>query len=217
MRFFRKKTDYQKQLEDLERSKKELISVNEKNLELAVNDINSTREFYEKMRNHGIRRFDNFLNLCLISSITNTDISILTQNIRLAKHRFEKLLFARMLAMIIIEYLKDINDLLGFKLIGELNSNNYKEFVPIIKDLNSKYASVRKKHETLLNNIRNNVSAHKTKEALNLVQYIYNIDTDEIFQIGLEIMQINIQLTNEGTNLMYKMIAEAEENKKNSH
>lgn len=216
MKFFRKKTDYQKQLEDLEKTRKELIDINQKNFELAANDVNSTREFYEKMRNHGIRRFDNFLNLSLITSITNTDISILTQDIRLAKHRFEKLLYARMLAMIIIEYLKDINDLLGFKLIGELNSNNFQEFIPIIKDLNSQYATVRKKHETLLNNIRNNVSAHKTKEALSLVQYIYNIDPDEIFYIGLEIININIQLTNEGTKLIYKIIAEAQENKKNN-
>lgn len=216
MKFFRKKTDYQKQLEALEKSRQELIAVNQKNFELTADEVNSTREFYEKMRNHGIRRFDNFLNLSLITSITNTDISILTQDIRLAKHRFQKLFYARMLAMVIIEYLKDINELLGFKLIGELNSNNFQEFVPIIKEINSKYAGIRKKHETLLNNIRNNVSAHKTKEALNLVQYIYNIDPDEIFHIGLEIIQINTELTSEGTKLIYKIIAEAQENKRNS-
>ena len=214
--FFRKKNDYKKQLEELEKTKQQLRVAHNQSLEASLEDINSNREFYEKMRNHGIRRFDNFLNLCLISGVTTSDISILNAKIRLSDQRLEKLLFARMLSIIIIEYLKDINELLGFKLIGELNTNKYTQFVPIMKDLNSRFANIRKENETLLTSIRNNIAAHKTKDALNLINHMFNVDPDKISRIAIDIVQLNIELTNQTTEIIYVMTAEGRENEKNS-
>lgn len=165
------------------------------------------------MKNHGIRRFDNLLNLCLYSAVTNIDLIPLSERIRLTERRLEKVLFARMLAMIIIEYLKDINDLLGFKLIGELNSNKYSEFVPEIKKINSEFADIRKKHEKILMVIRNNISAHKTKESLNLIHYIFNLDTDEICSLAIATININTLLTSATTKIYHIILKEAENNK----
>lgn len=204
------------QLNELEKTKEKLLIAHNESLESSLADINQSREFYEKMRNHGIRRFDNFLNLCLISSFTTSDISILNTKIRLSSQRLEKLLFARMLAMIVIEYLKDINELLGFKLIGELNTNKYTQFVPIMKELNSEFATIRKENETLLNSIRNNIAAHKTKDALNLVNHMFNVDPDEISEMAVRIIILNTKLTNETTQIIYAMTAEGKQNEKNS-
>ena len=216
MRFFKRKTDYKNQIDELEKSRQDLIKVNQRNFDLADDEINSTREFYEKMRSHGIKRFDHFLNLCLISSFTNTDVTLLCQQIRISKHKLEKLFYARMLALIIVEYLKDINVLLGFKLIGELNTNKYQEFVPKMKEINSDFAGIKKNHNTFLTEIRNKIAAHKTKEALNLVNSIYSLDVEKVFSLGLEIISMNVKLTNEGNRVYNKIIKEADLNKRNS-
>lgn len=211
-----KKNNYKIQLKGLQKSQIELSKTVDHSMELAEEEINSTRSFFEKMKNHGINRFDNLLNLCLYTTISNSDMILFIEKIRISKRRMEKLLFTRMLAMTVIEYLKDINQLLGFKLIGELNKNDYQEFVPVIKSLNSQFSAVKKKHGTLLTSIRNNISAHKTKDSLNLIHYIFSLDTDEIYQLTLEVININKLLTQETTKVYALMLDEAKTNEENS-
>ena len=215
--FSKKQRDLRSQFEELEKSKQALTDTLDHSMELVINDINSTRQFFEKMRNYGIRRFDNLLNVSLQSSIVNADLMLLTERIKISKRPFEKPLYARMAALILIEYLKDINTYLGYDLIGELNKNDYKELIPTIKEINKQFAYIRKKHEQLLTKIRNNVSAHKTKDALNLVHYIFSLDPDEIFNLSLQVIQVNTMLSDAITKVYYKMIDEANEKKKNCH
>jgi hypothetical protein len=134
--FSRKQSDLRRQFEDLEKSRQALSSTLDHSMKVVMDDINSTRQFFEKMRNHGIRRFDNLLNVCLQSSIVNADLMLLSERIKLSNRPFEKPLYARMAALVLIEYLKDINTYLGYDLIGELNKNNYKELIPTIKEIN---------------------------------------------------------------------------------
>jgi hypothetical protein len=105
---------------------------------------------------------------------------------------------------------------LGYDLIGELNKNNYKEIIPTIKEINKQFADVRKRHEQLLTTIRNNVSAHKTKDALTLVHYIFSLDPDEIFNLSIEVIKTNTKLTNATTEVYYKMLSEVKEKEENS-
>jgi hypothetical protein len=214
--FSKKRPDIQKQFEELEKTKQALSDTLDHSMEMVIDDINSTRQFFEKMRNHGIRRFDNLLTVCLQSSIVNADLMLLTERIRISKRPFEKPLYARMAALTLIEYLKDVNTYLGYDLIGELNKNNYKEIIPTIKEINKQFAAIRKKHEQLLTTIRNNISAHKTKDALNLVHYIFSLDPDEIFGLSIEVIQTNTKLSDAITKIYYKMIDEANEKQKNS-
>ena len=214
--FLKKQLDIKAQFGELEKSKQVLADTLDHSMELVMGDINSTRQFFEKMRNHGIRRFDNLLNVCLQSSIVSADLMLLSERIRVSKRPFEKPLYARMAALTLIEYLKDINTYLGYDLIGELNKNNYKEFIGTIKEINKQFADIRKKHEQLLTTIRNNVSAHKTKDALNLVHYIFSLDPDEIFSLSVEVIKTNTKLTNATTEVYHKMLSEAKEKEKNS-
>lgn len=201
---------------EIEKAKEELISVDISGQEVTLKDIEGIKNFYEKMHNAKINRFNHLLNLCLISSITSSDISILNHKIALTKQKLEKLFFARMLAMIIIEYLNDMNDLLGFKLVKEIASNGYLEFLPKLKELNSQYAKIRKTHGKLLSLIRNNIAAHKTKNALSLAKHIDNLNPDEILEMGIEIAQLNIEFTKETTKIINRIIEEALEKEKDS-
>lgn len=199
-------SENQTEISQLEKAKQELTIAVNSSISAIEKDINSTRELYEKMKNYGDNRFDNLMNLCLYSSVTNADLFLLVERIRLANRRLEKLLFARMLAIVAIEYLKDINELLGYKLIGELNKNHFNEFVPTIKILNGGFADIRKEHEKFLIPIRNNISAHKTKDALELVNDIFKLDPNRICELSLEIINVNHTLTIETTKIYNKII-----------
>lgn len=214
MKLFNNKSKSERNLEKI---KAELIAVDISGQEVTLKDMEGIKNFFEKMRNAKINRFDHLLNLCLIASITSSDISILNHKIALTKQKLERLFFARMLAMIIIEYLNDMNDLLGFKLVKEITSNNYLEFLPKLKELNSQYSKIRKTHGKLLSTIRNNVAAHKTKDALSLAKHIDNLNPDEILEMGIEIAQLNIEFTNETTKIINRIIEEALEKERNSH
>jgi len=216
LNIFKKQNSYNQDLKDLEISKNKLKLALDESIKTAESDINSTREFYERMKGYGIRRFDNFLNLCLYSSLTNIDLMLLTERIRLSNRRLEKLFNARIISMTVYEYLKDISDLLGFKLIGELNSNNYKEFIKEVKDLNSEFSTLKKNHDLLIKVIRNNASAHKSKNALELIHYNNNLDPNELFDIAIDVINLNIKLTKFTTKIYLKIGEEGEQNRKNS-
>lgn len=213
---FSNNTDRKRRVKELEETNRKLSDAVDQNMKVVEDDINTTRQFFEKMRNHGIRRFDSLLNVSLQSSITNADLILLTEKIRVSKRRFEKLLFARMLAMIVLEYLRDINTYLGHNLIAELNSNNYKPLVSTIKDINKQFAEIRKKHEKLLTTIRNNISAHKTKDSLDMVHHIFSLDPEEIYTLSIEVIKTNTKLSDAITEIYYKMIDEANAREKNS-
>lgn len=215
--FSKKNPALKQQFDDLEKSRQALSDTLDDSMELIVEDINSTRQFFEKMRNHGIRRFDKLLSVSLQSAVVNADLMLLTERLRISKRPFEKPLYARIAAMTLIEYLKDINSYLGYDLIGELNKNSYKQYIPTIKEINKNFSDIRKEHEHLLTVIRNNISAHKTKDALSLVNYIFSLDPEEIFTLSLEVININTKLSDVTTKIYHKMINEAKEKEINSN
>jgi len=74
MGIFKKKSNYKESLKQLNESKNELNDTTNLSLELAESELISTRDFFEKMKNHGIQRFDNLLNLCLHSTVKTVAI-----------------------------------------------------------------------------------------------------------------------------------------------
>ncbi len=199
---------------DLKKLKVELKKEDLIKQESTIKDVEGLKVFFEKLKSHGIKRYDNFFNLCIISSIANSDIMLLKHQIALTDQKLEKLLAARMLALVIIEYLQDMNDLLGNKLVKEMNENSFKEFIPKLRELNSEFAQIRKKHQSVLSNIRNNIAAHKTKNGLSLVNQIFNLNPSEIMEMGNEVCIVDNNFTKETTKIIYRIIQEAEENKK---
>jgi hypothetical protein len=211
LRFFKSSPTSEIQKLKSELKKEDLIKQ-----ESTINDLEGLKKTFEMMKSYGVKRFDSFFNLCIISSIANSDIMLLKHQIALTDQKLEKLLAARMLALVMIEYLQDINDLLGNKLVCEMNENGFAEFVPRLRELNSDFAQIRKKHQSVLTTIRNNISAHKTKNGLSLINQIFNLDSSEIMEMGNEICIVDTNFTKETTKIIYRILADAEEKSKNS-
>ncbi len=157
------------------------------------------------MQKKNIKDFDNFLNLSLYSIIAQFDIAILLETIRISKRKYEKALFARMLALTIIEYMDDINPLIGHVLRKDLDKNNLSEFITIFKNINKQYSTIKKDNNRLLREIRNTTAAHKSKDSFQLLNYIEEIDILKVVNLGIEITNITVKLTNETTKLTYKV------------
>lgn len=207
------KSKNQKELENLEIKKSELRQETINNQESTLGDLEGIKGAYEMMHSYGIRKFDNLFNICIIGSISSSDMILLSHQIALSNQKLEKMLSARMLAMVIIEYLNDINDLLGRKLVNEIMSNGFLDFVPILREINSEFAIIRKKHQTELSTIRNNIAAHKNKNGLSLINQLYKLNPQDISEMANETIVVNTKLTKETTKIIYRILDEAKEMK----
>ncbi|MGY5351108.1 hypothetical protein ACXGQW_00805 [Wenyingzhuangia sp. IMCC45533] len=214
--FSKKDKNLLKQIDDLEKSKEELKKVIYKNLELTETSAEMTRAFSEKTKNYGINRFDNILNTQLHLYIVQADLTLFFERIRLSDRRFEKLLCARMLCLILAEYLKDFNSLIGKKFINELKENKYHKYITRIQAIHKELSNVRKQHEKMLIPARNQTSAHKNEDALLLINNMYSLDTTLIYNISFEVYNINRKLDKILIEIYYLILKEADKRKKHS-
>lgn len=141
-----------------------------------------------------IFKYDEFYNVCLFSSIVNRDISILWNKYSLSNKNAEKNLFGRLLSMTLIEFLDDINGLLGKNLRLELENNLMGEFVYELNAINKEFAQVKKLHNAELRIIRNNCAAHKTKKAKDLINFTQKQEFESLYEISTDTSKINIKL-----------------------
>ncbi len=209
------KSKQQKELESLEKIKLELRHETINNQVSTLGDLEGIKDSYEMMHSLGIRKFDNLFNICIVGSISSSDIILLTHQIALSNEKLEKLLSARMLAMIIIEYLNDVNDLLGRKLVNEVTSNGFLDFVPTLREINSEFAKIRKKHQNELTIIRNNIAAHKNKNGLSLINQLYKLNPQDIFEMANETIIVNTKLTKETTKIIYRILDDVKKQNNN--
>lgn len=151
------------------------------------------------------------MNACIFSSINNRDIQFLSKNYGVSKNENEKNLFGRLLSMTIIEFLGDINNLLGDNLRNELIKNGYQEFIDELKLINKEFSSIKSKHNKELRKIRNNASAHKTKNAMDLIDFTQNFEMKNIISIAVDVMTINNKFTRLSTRIINR---NSEETKK---
>lgn len=208
LNFFRK-NKHKRDLLKLEESKIKFKSAFYESLEVSLSDLIETRTFYEKLKSSGNNRFNFLLDLCIQSSVVNSDLLVYSERIRLSEHRYEKIVAAKNIALTAYEYLKDINTFLGKNLQKELKNNGYNQFIDELKDLNSKYADLNRKHDKDLYIVRNNISAHKIKDSLSLLHLMFSIETEEMFNLAIEIISINTELTHFTTKIFNNIKDEA--------
>ncbi len=166
-------------------------------------DIESVHNLWLNLQKRKIHKYDEFYNVCLYSSIVSRDISILWNKYSLSENDAEKNLFGRLLSMSLIEFLDDINGLLGRNLRLELERNSMEKFVEELNLINKEFARVKKQHNTELREIRNNCSAHKTKKAKDLIDFTKNNHFENLHEISADTSKINIKLTELTTKIIY--------------
>ncbi|MFC0603332.1 hypothetical protein [Winogradskyella pulchriflava] len=181
---------------------KRSLEESEKLRELDINSIHNTWVALQKAK---INDYDEFYNVSLYSSIVNRDIAILWNNYILTESKSEKNLYGRLLSMTIIEYLDDINGLLGKKLRLELEENSMNEYIHVFNKVNKSFAKIKTQFNSELRKIRNNSAAHKTKKSKDLLDFTRDEHLESLNEIARIVSEINLILIKLSSQIVIKI------------
>ena len=179
---FFKKNKAQREL-----AKANISDVLQQNIDNSENSIKELSKMIVDFGKYKYHHHDAFLNLCIFSSIVDIDLTLLLERIPLSSRIQEKNLNARVIAVTIVDYIENINFLIGKDCLKELQLNNMNHFIEEFKALNKRFSMFRKTNDVYLRDIRNNTMAHKSKDALTLKRAIDRVDPERIFSHGLEV------------------------------
>ena len=176
----------QKARREIKELREEVKHAIDKNISDSQNSIDQFTQILVDFKKYNYSKHDSFLNLCIFSDVVDIDLTLLLEKFRLAERKQEKKLYARVVAIVILDYLDNIGVLIGSNCLAELKRNNMIEFIDEFKLIHKNFSAFKKENELLLREIRNNTIAHKTKDALVLSQQINNLNEDEIYEFGLQ-------------------------------
>lgn len=106
----------------------------------------------------------------------------------------------------IVDYLENINVLIGRDCLKELNENKMNDFVDEFKAIHKKFSNFRKENEKILRDIRNNTMAHKSTDALKLSEKIQNIHVEEIYNFGMKMKNYSKEYVDLSTKILYYIV-----------
>lgn len=158
----------------------------DKNISGSQNSIDEISQILVDFKKHNYTKHDSFLNLCIFSDVVEIDLTLLVEKFRFAERKQERKLYARVMAIVILDYLDNIGVLIGSNCLAELKRNNMLEFIDEFKLVHKNFSAFKKENERLLREIRNNTIAHKTKDALVLSQQINDLNEDEIYEFCIQ-------------------------------
>ena len=210
--FERSKQD--KALKELENAKKELVVAIDENINSSQQSIDDLSKILSDFKKHKYTKHDGFFNLCIFSDIINIDLTILLEKYRLAIRIQEKKLYARVIALTIVDYLDNISVLIGRDCLNELKNNNMMEFLDEFKSIHKKLSIFKKDNDRLLRDIRNNTIAHKSKDALKLNTHISNLNAEDIYSFGLQLKTYTKEFIDLSTKIIYYIVDYMKEGRK---
>jgi len=151
--------------------------------------IDSTMVLYNKYKDTDAT-YASILETNLHVIVITSEFRALIDKIDTSKNVYERRLYARMLAVLIIEYLKDANHFIGKNLIKS-GSPIVGPFVDELKSITRELALIKRDHETLLHDIRNEASAHRSKDLKKLITLLTTIDYTLIKKIAISVTKVN--------------------------
>lgn len=191
---------------ELLEQKNNLEKAIDENLRVAQEDIENVKILILQNEHYKTDFFNSLYNSSIYISIFDMDISVLSEKYILAKREYEKKLFSRIIALTIIEFLDDINPLLGRDLSRQLNEFKQEKYVKPVREITKKFAKYKNENEEFLRAIRNNTIAHKNKNALQLHKFITEVDSKRIYNLAIELKKITTEFNNLSTKIIYSII-----------
>ncbi len=182
VQWFKNRKDQNK----LKKLRKEAKIAIDKNISDSQNSINEFTKILIDFKKHNYTKHDSFLNLCIFSDVVEIDLTLLVEKFRFAERTHEKKLYARVMVIVILDYLDNIGVLIGNNCLAELKRNNMLEFIDEFKLIHKKFSAFKKENERFLREIRNNTIAHKTKDALMLSKQINDLNEEEIYEFSIQ-------------------------------
>ncbi len=183
--------------------KKEYKSVSQKIPKAILYDY----AFYKGMEKRNNLKYKVAIETSIYCTIIQSDLMLTVKNLRLTDVELEKKFYARILAMTIYEYLKDLSGILGGELVKELKANGFNELIDNVYSLNKEFANLRKNKESIIKKIRHETIAHKKRNRIELIEQIFNIEEDEIYDLGLDLIKLNNKLISISSQIRNKISA----------
>lgn len=179
-----------------------IIAINQ-NIEDSQRSINDFVQILKDFKEKNYSKHDSFFNLCIFSDIAQIDLTLLVEKYRLAQRIQERKLYARVMSIVILDYLDNIGILIGTNCLAELKRNNMHNFMDEFKVVHKNFSTFKKENEKMLREIRNNTIAHKTKDALVLSQQINELNSDSIYEFSIQFNNYIQDFVNLSTKVIY--------------
>lgn len=201
-------------LAELNEAKKKLVGAIDEDINSSQQSIDDLCKILIDFKKYKYSKHDSFFNLCIFSDIISIDLTILLEKATLANRVQEKKLYARMIALTIVDYLDNISVLIGSDCLKELKNNNMTELLDEFKSIHKKFSLFKKDNERVLRDIRNNTIAHKSKDAIKLNTYINNLNIEEIYNFGLDLKNYTTEFRDLSTKTIYYIVDYMKEGRK---
>ncbi len=203
-KFLQKNKNTEEEL--LIKKRQEVSNAIDENIKIAEEDIENIKSLILQNKKYKTDFFNSLYNVSIYTSIFDMDTSILSEKYVLAKRDYEKKLFSRTLALTIIEFLDDINPLLGRDLSNQLAQAKLNSYIQPLRNISKKFAKYKTDNEQYLRVIRNKTIAHKSTDALELHTFISEIDDERIYQLIIDLKDITNEFTKLTTKIIYSII-----------
>lgn len=199
---------------ELEKTKNKLVCAINEDINNSQQSIDDFCKIITDFKKYKYTKHDSFFNLCIFSDIISIDLTILLEKVRLASREQEKKLYARVIALTIVDYLDNISVLIGRDCLSELKKNNMAEFLDEFKSIHKKFSNFQNVNERILRDIRNNTIAHKSKDALKLNDLINKLNVEEIYSFGIDLKVYTKEFIDLSTKIIYYIVDYMKEGRK---
>jgi hypothetical protein len=135
--------------------------------------------------------------------ICEADITVLLCEMMCADEEWSRVLFARHLALTVVEGAEDIPQVLGKQFRDALSKMVCDQaYLSRLIAITKRLSEFRRKHEKDLREIRNMVAAHRDLEARNQIQIIEKIDINRIKLLTTEFQDALLEFTKLMTEIL---------------
>ena len=137
------------------------------------------------------------INVNQFVAICNFDISILAEDLLLTEPGWRRKLYARLVAITIVEFMEDIAELLGKDFRDKLDTIAGDSVeIEELSGIGKKLSRLRKEHEKELRSIRNIAIGHRDKNARVQLELIDGLDVNNLVMLAIAIIEWQTSLVN---------------------
>lgn len=133
--------------------------------------------------------------------IVQNDLIISSSNLHKNLSESENKFFSRILVLTIYEYFDDIHSFIGMRVTKELNENGFSHFIKDLNEIGKEIKQIKKSSKNF-KKIRDNAVAHKTKNKIDLLELIFDVNEKEVLDIATETIKVNTKLVKVFTQIV---------------
>jgi len=176
-------------------------------------NLSAHKDLVKIIKRKKIKSLNKIANVNYYISVCSYDSSVGNKFLIISKNDWGKKLFARVLALIIFEFLDDINSLFTKSFRGITEKLSSTEQLNKLNKILKKIYSYRKINIRYFKEIRNNVFGHRDLDAESQIKYIDNINVKKIGKLTLELSRLILEYISWATEFYETLLRNLKKNK----